>query len=266
MEIKALNSNSMGLIITLTTDFGTRDGFVGAMKGVILSRAPKVQIVDITHDIPHFQVHAAAWALREFAAFFPKGTIHVVVVDPGVGTPRNPLLIKSHDHFFIGPDNGVLTLAARHECSGWILNRREWFLQNLSTTFHGRDIFAAVAGHLAQGVAPQALGTQTDSWIHLNESEAKCAADRIEGQVIHVDQFGNLITNIHRRLLTSSSDWRVVFDGDCLGGLRGTFGDVPVGAWVSYIGSSGFVEIAIREGRASKDLGALGKKVTLCKK
>ena len=138
-------------LVTLLSDFGTRDGYVGAMKGVILSRAPRARVVDLTHDIAPQDVRAGARALRQAVPWFPSGTIHVAVVDPGVGTSRRPLLVRSQGQLLVGPDNGLLSLAAATDAEAWVLDRPELFLDELSATFHGRDVFASVAGHLAAG-------------------------------------------------------------------------------------------------------------------
>jgi hypothetical protein len=237
-------------IVTLLTDFGTVDGFVGAMKGVILSRAPEAQLVDLTHEIPSQDVRAGAWALREAASMFPVGTIHVAVVDPGVGTARRPILVRSGGQLLVGPDNGLLGLAApTGEC--WMLDRRELHRAEVSDTFHGRDIFASVAGHLAAGVRPEACGSSTSSFQRIEEPEARSVGGQLQGTVVHVDRFGNLVTNIRRELLADRRDpWQVEVGGHPVGPLRRTFADVAVGEPVAYIGSSGVLELAVRDGRA----------------
>ncbi len=238
-------------VITLLSDFGTVDGFVGAMKGVILGLAPGTNIVDLSHDIPAQNIRAGAWALREAATHFPRGTIHVAVVDPGVGTARRPIALRADGHWYIGPDNGLLSLAAAEATSGVLLENPEYRRSTVSNTFHGRDIFAPAAGHLAAGVDPGQLGPSLAEWERLETPEPTVAPGRVVGQVIHVDQFGNLITNIRSRDLAGGDDWRVSWNGKEIGVVRRTFGDVARGGWVAYSGSSGLLEIGVRDGRAA---------------
>jgi S-adenosylmethionine hydrolase len=254
----------MSAIVTLLSDFGTADGFVGAMKGVVLSRAPLARIVDLTHDIAPHDVRAGAWALREAAATFPQGTIHVAVVDPGVGTERRAILLLSCGQLYLGPDNGLLSLAAP-QGQGWVLDRPELFCRGVSSTFHGRDIFASVAGHLAAGVAPEACGTPIATWARLERPVATLSENEVQGEVVHVDRFGNLVTNIICAELDSVDGWEVHLDDRPLGAIRTTFGDVDRGRWVAYTGSSGALEIAVREGRAGDQPGSDRARVTLCR-
>lgn len=257
----------MAAIITLTTDFGTIDGFVGAMKGVILSRAPDALIIDITHDIPAQSIRYGARALKEAASEFPSGTIHVAVVDPGVGSARRPLLLRSTDQLFVGPDNGVLSLAARAADRGWILDRPKLHRAQVSKTFHGRDIFASVAGHLAAGLDPEDCGSPAESWLRLTEPEPLQRPTEIIGKVVHVDRFGNLITNIANRLVGDPAGWEVTLNGRSLGRIHSTFSDVEPGEWVAYHGSSDTLEIAIRDGSAAEVMQAtMEAEVTLCKR
>ncbi len=243
----------MGTIVTLLTDFGTADGFVGAMKGVILNRSPGATVVDITHDIAAQDVRAGARALAEAAPLFPPGTIHVAVVDPGVGSARRPLLVSGEGQRFIGPDNGLLSLAApRGEAR--VLDREELFRGTVSSTFHGRDVFASVAGHLAAGLPPQSCGGQAGDWQRLELPRPTVEADRLEGAVVHVDRFGNLITNLERGAVGDAARWQVALGGRHIGSIRDTFSDVAPGQWVAYIGSGGELEIAVRDGDAASAL------------
>jgi hypothetical protein len=240
----------VGPIVTLLTDFGTVDGFVGAMKGAILSRAPTAQVVDVTHDVPPHDVLAGAWALREAVAAFPRGSIHLAVVDPGVGTSRRPLLLRSAGQLFVGPDNGLLSLAAAEAKEGWILDRPAFHAPVVSPTFHGRDVFASVAGHLAAGLVPATCGTPTESWMRIRIPEAVRSEREIRGRVIRADRFGNLVTNIRAEDLNGPSGWQVRVAGTSVGPIRAVYGEVAPGAWVAYVGSGGALEIAIREGNA----------------
>jgi len=226
-------------------------------------------VVDLTHDIPAQDVRAGAWALREAAPHFPPGTVHVAVVDPGVGTARRPLALYSDGRWYVGPDNGLLSLAASSARSGVVLDNPAYHRAEVSATFHGRDIFAPTAAHLAGGVAPDALGHETDQWIRLPLPEPSLQPDAARGQVIHVDRFGNLITNLSAGDLAPEHTWTVSWRGEEIGELRRTFGDVTPGDWVAYRGSSGQIEIGIRDGQAATaaDLAAvLQSEVTACVK
>ncbi len=186
-------------IITLTTDFGLKDPFVGIMKGVILSICPQVTLIDLTHNITPQNIKEATFVLAGAYRFFPKGTIHVIVVDPGVGSQRRPLLAETPNHFFIAPDNGVLELIYQKEkVKVYHLNRSEYFLPQISATFHGRDIFAPVAAHLAHGVSPNALGEEITDFVRLNWPYPESSGRRLRGEVVYIDRFGNLITNISK--------------------------------------------------------------------
>jgi S-adenosylmethionine hydrolase len=242
-------------LVTLLTDFGTVDGYLGAVKGVILSLAPAAQLVDLSHEVPRENVGEGAWALREAASCFPAGTIHLAVVDPGVGSARRPLLLGCRGQWFVGPDNGLLTLAARRDapggCRGWVLDQPRFHRAPVSATFHGRDLFGAVAGHLAAGVPVESCGTPTSEWIELPTPSAEQRADgTLEGCVVHVDRFGNLITNLEAEQLAGAG-WRVRIAGREVGPLRTTFAEVAPGEWLAYLGSSGRLEVAVREGSAA---------------
>jgi len=260
-------------IVTLLSDFGTRDGYAGAMKGVVLTRAPAALVVDLTHDIPPRDVRTGARALREATATFPAGSIHVGVVDPGVGTARRGLLLRDRGRCFVGPDNGLLSLAVGEGAEGWVLDRPELFAAEVSPTFHGRDVFASVAGHLAAGLEPARCGTPIRSWEHLALPAPLLLGDALVGRVIHIDGFGNLITNLRREVaLAAAARWgmagaplRVRLADRDLGPPRATFGEVEPGAWVAYWGSGGELEIAVRDGDAAASLEApLAMEVELC--
>lgn len=251
-------------IITLLTDFGTADGFVGAMKGVILGRCGEATVVDITHQIAPQDVGAGARALAQAAPLFPASTIHVVVVDPGVGTARRPLLLASRDQLFIGPDNGLLSLAVDDPVEARVLDRPELFLPAVSRTFHGRDVFASVAGHLAAGLAPEDCGSSIKNWTRLELPRPQVQQHRLLGQVLHHDHFGNLITNLDRQLLGDGDRWQVFLQGRSIGPILETFGDVENGRWVAYIGSGGLLEIAIRNGHAARHVENPNAEVLLC--
>ena len=242
--------------ITLLTDFGTGDGYVGAMKGVLLDRCPTARIIDITHDIAPQDVRAGALALQTAAACFPAGTIHVAVVDPGVGGPRRPLLIESGGSLFLGPDNGLLSLAVSPDHNAFELDRVEHFRDDVSTTFHGRDVFAAVAGSLAAGAEPAAVGSPCAGIVELSLPLADVGADYAIGEVLHVDRFGNLVTNLRRQDLICEADRTVVeIAGRKIQGIVAAYCEVPRGDLLAVFASAGYLDIAVNEGSAAEALG-----------
>jgi S-adenosyl-L-methionine hydrolase (adenosine-forming) len=186
-------------IITLLTDFGMEDYFVGAMKGVILARSPGSPLIDITHQVPRQDVQAAAFTLNAAYSYFPAGTIHLAVVDPGVGSNRRPILIEAADHFFVGPDNGLFTLVLDQMATARVrhLTSAAFFLPEPSSTFHGRDIFAPVAAALANGVSPAEFGPIIHDPIRFAGMRCESAGDgTLTGRVMHIDHFGNCVTNL----------------------------------------------------------------------
>ncbi|MCK4660846.1 MAG: SAM-dependent chlorinase/fluorinase [Phycisphaerae bacterium] len=243
--------------ITLTTDFGTSDHYVGVMKGVIHAIAPEVQVIDITHEVPAHGVLQAAFILRQIWNWYPPETVHLVVVDPGVGSQRRILLGRYGGQYVIAPDNGLISLV-HHEVPieglQALENARFW-LPVLSSTFHGRDIMAPVAAHLAQGHNPRDLGPTTD---HLEIMQiAQPISDMhlvITGAVLYVDCFGNLVTNIRREDLARTCRRRihaqVYVENKCVGPLRTCYGDVGVGKPLALVGSSDYLEISVNQGRA----------------
>ncbi|MDA0798135.1 MAG: SAM-dependent chlorinase/fluorinase [Chloroflexi bacterium] len=258
-------------IITLTTDFGTADTFVGAMKGVILGIAPDAQVIDLTHEIPPQDVQAGAFTLASVYRYFPPGTIHVAVVDPGVGTRRHPIAVTTDDATFICPDNGLLSypldearafvdrdpfamgrVAVPRDWHAVHLSNADYWRQPLSSTFHGRDIFAPIAGHLAAGVAIASLGTRVMDLAAFAVPRPRTAGDTSIGQVLHVDHFGNLITNLHPANFPDGR-LRIRVGGTTISGLSDAYQDG--GDLVALIGSSGTLEIAFRNGNAARTLG-----------
>ena len=248
-------------IITLTTDFGARDGYVGAMKGVILTIAPQTTIVDIAHGIPAQDVAAGAVALAQAAPLYPPGTIHVAVIDPGVGGNRADILVEAGGHVYIGPDNGVLSLVARGPRQIFRIESPDFRRDTVSPTFHGRDVFAVTAARLAAGARPMDAGSILDSMVEITRAPARRGAGIVEGEVIHVDGFGNLITSLPGEVLSGGSDNDVGVEVDGGEGLFAplvgrTFSDVEPGALVAYVGSGGQVEIARRDGSAARRMDA----------
>ena len=201
-------------IITLTTDFGTSDPYVGIMKGVILSINPKAKIIDITHSIPPQDIISAGVTIKNSFSFFPEKTIHLAVVDPGVGSKRSPLLIKTEKYFFIGPDNGLFSSIISNEKIENIvkITNKNYFLKKVSRTFHGRDIFAPVTAHLSTGKRPDTFGPDLKNPI-ITPFPKPCIVNKneAEGEVIHIDRFGNLLTNISTSFIEVTASWQREF-------------------------------------------------------
>ena len=244
-------------VITLTTDFGTRDTYVAEMKGVILSITRDVHVVDITHEVTPHDVLEGALALEAAARRFPVATIHVAVVDPGVGTARRGLAVVSRDQMFIGPDNGLFTPFLGGQ--GWRafeLRAAEFRETEVSHTFHGRDIFAPAAAHLARGVEPERLGPPVTDPVRLRWPEVRVSEDKVGGAVVHVDRFGNLVTSIHADAIASlGSGVTVRVAGRSLPLVR-TYSDLGGRDLGALVGSSNRLEIAVNTGSAAKALRA----------
>lgn len=253
-------SSSAGPIITLLTDFGTADYFVAAMKGVILSANPQARIVDITHEIPPQDVEAGAFILLTGCSSFPPGTIHVAVVDPGVGSSRKPILIAAGGQFFVGPDNGLFSYVCDQLLVSEIihLTTAKYFRQPVSTTFNGRDIFAPVAAALSAGIKPGELGTKIEVCVRLEGLKpGTYRKGKIKGRVVHIDRFGNCVTNVTRNELSlaqikAGASLRV--KGKTIKSFRNYFAeesesrDKIFAVW----GSAGFLEIAAANKSAAK--------------
>jgi len=272
-------------ILTLLTDFGTEDEYVGVMKGVILSIAPDVRLVDLSHQIPPQDVRRAAFLLMNAVPYFPPNTVHLAVVDPGVGTERRPVAVRTPAGTFVGPDNGLFS---------WVLERvPEWTAVEIrepayqlplaSSTFHGRDIFAPVAAYLAAGVPLATLGPRVEDPVWLPPPRLQIGDSAAEGEVLDADRFGSRGDSsgyLERRgdalvlapAFGPRGDWRlfsaraagVVVGNVKLRGIRQTYGEAAVGELLALVGSSGFLEIAVRQGSAAAALGAVpGTPVTL---
>lgn len=253
----------MNRIITLTSDFGTRDGYVGTMKGVILRINPDATIVDITHEIAPQNTEQGAFLFAASAKYFPANTIHVVVVDPGVGSTRRGIAVQAGETIFVAPDNGVLTKALGDKVSDSAvravqLTKAKFWLPFVSSTFHGRDIFAPVAAHLSLGTGIEALGEPITDWVRLPAFwPTRRGTDGWVGRVTHIDRFGNIVTNIEADLLVNSDPRMVVVEigGKKIVGLKRTYADAAEGELIALIGSGSDLEIAQRNGNASKTLG-----------
>ena len=234
-------------MITLLTDFGTADYFVGAVKGAILSVNPKAVIADITHEIPPQDIEAGAFTLLACYNTFPAGTIHVAVVDPGVGSERRPIVVSVNEQFFVGPDNGIFSYICDRETSHrtFHVTAKKYFRPSPSTTFHGRDIFAPVAAALSKGVKPEQLGREIDDEVRLEP------LDRVT-RIIHIDHFGNCITNITRDQLKAGAG--LVIKGKTIRDFRNFYGEDPSSKPFAIWGSAGFLEISVNGGSAAKTL------------
>ncbi|HEX4769258.1 MAG TPA: SAM-dependent chlorinase/fluorinase [Bryobacteraceae bacterium] len=243
-------------LITLTTDFGQSDHYVGTMKGVILSRCPSARIVDLSHQVPAFSILAGAYTIDQAAHYFPPETIHVVVVDPGVGTSRKALLVEANAMRFVAPDNGVLSLVAGRYPNLAIreLANKELFLPGISATFHGRDIFAAVAGALAAGRAEsQDVGPELQLMELLPALHAEFEHGSWHGIVLSVDHFGNIITNLRSSAFESVANQRfqISINGVAIDSFYPTFGAAPSGVGFAYFGSSGYIELGMNQASAA---------------
>ena len=243
-------------IVTLTTDFGTADGYVGEVKGVILSVAPDAVIVDVTHEIPPGDVDDASWVLNRLWDRFPEGTVHVVVVDPGVGGPRRPVTVRLRRRWFVGPDNGLLTdaMAGRAVEEARVLRPESFAAGKPSATFHGRDVFAPAAGWLASGRPALGLGPNITAidLIVRERQEPTRVGSAVRGHVVHVDRFGNLITDIPSAWLAPTA--LVEVEGQAISGVKSSYGSVAPGELVALIGSVDTLEISVREGSAAERL------------
>jgi S-adenosylmethionine hydrolase len=251
-------------IITLTTDFGEADPYVAMMKGVILSINPDAGIVDITHQVQAGSIQEGASIIKETYAYFPSGSVHVGVIDPGVGGKRRPIAVMCDNHFFVGPDNGLLwpVMEKQEQVDVIHLTKKRYWMDKISTTFHGRDIFAPVAAHLSLGADPFLLGERVDNPSALAYPLPSRSNSDLVGEVIRVDHFGTIITNITREHLSpflTSKGLIIKIGGLVLERLSTTYSDVPEGQPVALIGSSGNLEIAVNRGRATDYLGKEGE-------
>jgi S-adenosylmethionine hydrolase len=256
-------------IITLTTDFGTSDHLVGAMKGVIANINPAARVVDINHHVTPFDILDGALSIGGAYSYFPARTVHIVIVDPGVGTQRRPLMVSGEKQFFIAPDNGVLsTVYDRESCSVRHITSEHYFLNPVSPTFHGRDIFAPAAAWLSKTAQTEPFGEVVTDFVRFKLPTPKEVNNTLKGVVLRVDTFGNLMTNFKVEHLppaaVESCEVHFSIAGKEVRDLVRTFGLGGPGQPVALIGSSGYIEIAINRGNAARALGAnRGAEVTL---
>ena len=245
-------------IITLTTDFGLKDPYVAEMKAAILSICPTAIIVDVTHEIEKFNVRAGAFVLASASTYFPKGTIHVAVVDPGVGTKRRCILVETGQGYFVGPDNGLLMLAAEKQGVKSIheVSNPKFMLPRVSSTFHGRDIFAPAAAHLANGTSLSDFGPEIRDAVKPEFAKVTRSKGMLIGEVLHVDGFGNVITNVNEQDITQlhAEDWIIAKLPNCNLRLRfgKTYAEAKPKEALALIGSHGYVEFAVNQGNAAE--------------
>jgi S-adenosylmethionine hydrolase len=250
-------------LITLLSDFGLKDPYVAEMKAVILSICPNASIVDISHEIEKYDIRMGAYMLARAAPYFPKGTIHVAVVDPGVGTERKRIIIEAKRSFYVGPDNGLLMLSAQkegviHICE---VTKRKYLLKTVSKTFHGRDVFSPAAAYLAKGVQALDFGPEVSNPIVPSLTKPLTLDREIHGEVIHVDGFGNIVTNVteeHLKAINIKEGIRLsvtLKDNKVLVKLCSAYGGIPVDSPLTVIGSGGFLEVAVNQGNAAQTFG-----------
>ncbi len=252
-------------VITLMTDFGIKDGTVGVMKGVIWGISPSAQIADLSHMIQAQNIREASYILGRSVTYFPKGSIHVVVVDPGVGTKRRPMAAQVGDWFYVGPDNGTISgLLERAELSGWQtqfveLNRIKYWLPSVSFVFHGRDIFSPVAAHLANGVPLSEFGSPFTDPVRLELPKPQRIDSGWRGEVTHIDHFGNVSSNVRvehlGEALEKKENIAVCLNGTEIHGMVNTFGERGAGEVIALIGSTGNLGISVVNGNAAAKLG-----------
>lgn len=267
--MSGIELKDMERIITLTTDFGLKDPYLGAMKGAILTVNPAARMVDITHMVTPGDIREGALVLKDAYAYFPPSTIHIAVVDPGVGGVRWPVLIETERFVFIGPDNGIFARALEREKVLRIvrLTEKKFFSRSISPTFHGRDIFGPVAAHLSLGTDPPAFGQVIDKLSGPVVPEHRRGEGTVvTGEVIYVDSYGNLITDIEEEDISGlrEAGLEVSIRGRILEGIKETYSDAAEGALTALIGSSGRLEVAVNLGSAQKTLGTgVGEKVVV---
>jgi S-adenosylmethionine hydrolase len=248
-------------VITFTTDFGTGDHYVGTMKGVVLGICPIATLVDVCHEVHSYNILEGALTVAQAYPYFPAGTIHVVVVDPGVGGARRPIIAETRQHTFVSPDNGVLSFVYQHECEVTVRHvaNDRYFLHPVSNTFHGRDIFAPVAAHIAAGVPLDNFGPQIEDYVRLNIATPKLVAKgTLQGAVLKVDKFGNVVTNITAgdlsETLGAGASFRVRIAGTIISDIRTSYAGAPTGQLFAVFGSMGYLEIASNQSSAAEQL------------
>jgi S-adenosylmethionine hydrolase len=247
-------------ILTLTTDFGLTDHFVGTMKGVILGICPQARIVDISHGVTPFEIGEGAYLIAQAYRYFPKRTVHVVVVDPGVGTARRPILMEAAGQYFVAPDNGVLAMVNAREPKAKfrLISNAKYFLPSVSTTFHGRDIFAPVAARLAAGVPAARMGKIIDDYLKPGFDKPHREGKRTwMGRILKIDRFGNVITNFHIDDFGDLAlrNFSFAFGPVEVTAMARNYSERPPGELFAILGSSGYYEVSLSQGSAAKTIG-----------
>ena len=250
-------------VITLLTDFGYEDTYVAQMKGVILNIAGDVKIVDLSHALSRHNIEEGAFLLYTSIPYFPRGSIHVAVVDPGVGTERRGILVRTEDYYLVGPDNGLLIPAAKRckDFDVFEITNESLLLPLITHTFHARDVFAPVAAHLANGIPPEGIGKKIQDFVDFDIEFGRVEDGKILGKVIHIDRFGNIITNVEGNLIVRHAKYGDVLHVE-IGKKRlslpflKTYGYAEKGKPLVTIGGNGYVEISINQGNASEKFGA----------
>jgi S-adenosyl-L-methionine hydrolase (adenosine-forming) len=250
-------------IITFTSDFGLHDPYVGQVKGVIYSKYSAAKIVDLTHQIRPQNIHQAAWTIMDSVDFFPPGTVHLVVVDPGVGSERRPIALQSRGNFFVGPDNGVFSAFYPPDKMVTLDNTGVHLLE-VSPTFHGRDIFAPCAALLAKGYGLHKLGSQATDPVTIKMPSPDITQEKITGEIVQVDHFGNLITNIYSRMLNNKTNVDILVGNLKLSGISSCYSSSPANKLVALVSSNGRIEIAAVNSSAARILGSeIGEKIEI---
>jgi S-adenosylmethionine hydrolase len=246
-------------LITLTSDFGLKDPYVAEMKGVILTINPQATIIDVTHCVEKFDIRMGAFVLASVASYFPKDTIHLAVIDPDVGTERRPILIQTKRSFFVGPDNGVLMLAAQNQGIEHLyeISNPKFMLPKVSNTFHGRDVFAPAAAHLDKGIKPSEFGPEITEVATPKFASVERRNSSLIGEVWHIDDFGNIITNISQKDLPQNRVVNVKLPGVLQNiSFDKTYAQAKPHEPLALIGSHGFLEIALNQGNAAEKFHA----------
>lgn len=255
-------------VIALITDFGTKDYYVGAMKGVMLSINQNVQIVDITHEVPAQNIAAAGFALRACYRSFPQKTIFVAIVDPGVGSERKAILVETEDYFFIAPDNGLLSFIFNEKEKFRVIeiSNNKFFLSSISRTFHGRDVFAPCAAHLSSGIKLEELGEEVENFVCYKKTKPRIISENeIEAEIINIDRFGNIVTNIEREDAPEKLSLNI--NGNIIEKLYEHYSQSVDSAAFMIWGSAGYLEVSAFQNSAAKILGAQsGQKIKLVRK
>lgn len=246
-------------ILTLTSDFGNQDQYVSAMKAVILGISPRARLIDISHEIKPQDIMAAAWVLKNTAFLYPPGTVHLAVIDPGVGTKRKAIAAKIKDQYFVGPDNGLFSLLLENNTyKAFELSNEDYWFEKRSDTFHGRDIFAPAAAHICNGVDISKFGKEVKKLVNYKWALPIADEEGMQGWIVHIDRYGNLITNISAELMRKyidDHDIKIFIGNTIIHKIEKTFGSVAEGEPTAIIGSSGMMEIVVNKGSAEQMLG-----------